>query len=112
MVNYDGKTFKPIQNTANGETSGDTVFHYRQAGNILTAEYAGGRIKAGHLIGLVGADGKIDMRYHQVNDAGELMTGVCRSVPEWMENGKIRLHETWEWTSGDRSSGQSVIEEQ
>lgn len=27
-------------------------------------------------------------------------------------NGKIRLHETWEWTSGDQSKGQSIIEEQ
>jgi len=112
MYNYDGKTFKPVSNSANGETSGDTVFHYRQAGNILTAAYNGGRIQSGHLIGLVDADGVIDMRYHQVNNAGELMTGRCRSVPERMDNGKIRLHETWEWTSGDRSSGQSIIEEQ
>jgi hypothetical protein len=26
-------------------------------------------------------------------------------------NGKIRLHETWQWTSGDFSSGTSIIEE-
>lgn len=112
MVNYDGKIFKPVQNTPNGETSDETVFHYRQTGDILTAAYAGGRIKTGHLIGLVAADGKIDIRYHQVNDAGELMTGCCISVPEVLENGKIRLHETWEWTSGDRSAGQSILEEQ
>lgn len=112
MYNYDGKTFKPVSNSPNGETSGDTTFHYRQTGNILTADYNGGRIQAGHLIGLVGPDGVIDMRYHQVNESGELMTGRCRSVPARMDNGKIRLYETWEWTSGDRSSGQSIIEEQ
>lgn len=27
------------------------------------------------------------------------------------EGGKILLHETWEWTSGDFSSGISIIEE-
>ncbi len=112
MLNYDGKIFKPVRNTPNGETSDETVFHYRQTGPILTATYTGGRIKSGHLIGLVDSDGKIDMRYHQVNDAGELMTGRCISVPERMENGKIRLHETWEWTSGDHSAGQSIVEEQ
>jgi len=39
------------------------------------------------------------------------MTGVCRSVPEVMSNGKIRLHETWQWTSGDGSGGSSVLGE-
>jgi hypothetical protein len=52
------------------------------------------------------------MRYHQVNDKGELMTGICRSTPELLPNGKIRLHEQWEWTSGDLSKGTSIIEEQ
>lgn len=40
------------------------------------------------------------------------MTGICHSIPEILSNGKIRLHETWEWTSGDLSKGQSIIEEQ
>ncbi|MFO7824888.1 MAG: n-acetylglutamate synthase, partial [Cyclobacterium sp.] len=53
----------------------------------------------------------IDMRYHQVNFEGELMTGRCSSRPEVMENGKIRLHENWEWTSGDGSRGTSILEE-
>jgi len=52
------------------------------------------------------------MRYHQVNQKGELMTGMCKSMPEILENGKIRLHESWEWTSGDKSKGSSIIEEQ
>jgi hypothetical protein len=78
----------------------------------LTAEYAGGQIKKGHLIGLVDELGNIDMRYHQVNDKGELMTGICQSTPELLPSGKIRLHEQWEWTSGDKSKGTSIIEEQ
>ena len=110
-MNYNNKSFKPISNSENGETSDETVFHYQQVGNILTAAYAGGKIKQGHLIGLVDEQGNIDMRYHQVNDKDELMTGVCKSTPEILENGKIRLHETWEWTSGDKSKGKSIIEE-
>ncbi len=111
MINYHNKTFRPIQNTENGETSGETIFLYRQEGNILIAAYSGGKIIKGQLIGLVDQDGNIDMRYHQVNIFGELMTGVCKSTPEIMPNGKIRLHENWEWTSGDKSKGNSVIEE-
>lgn len=112
MIDYNGKTFRPISNTQNGETSDETIFHYRQSGNIVTAAYSGGKIKSGHLIGLVDQDGNIDMRYHQVNEKSELMTGLCRSVPEILPNGKIRLHESWQWTSGDLSHGKSMIEEQ
>ncbi len=111
-MNYNDKKFRPIINTENGETSNETLFHYKQVGNILTSEYAGGRIKHGHLIGLVDDSGIIEMRYHQVNDKNELMTGICISTPEILKNGKIRLHESWEWTSGDKSKGTSIIEEQ
>lgn len=111
MIQYNGKKFRPVANTENGETSAETVFHYEQRDNILTASYKGGKIVNGHLIGLVADDGCIDMRYHQVNSSGELMTGICKSVPEVLPNGKIRLYETWQWTSGDGSSGTSVIEE-
>jgi len=112
MVNYNGKIFRPVVNSENGETSNETVFIYQQTGNILTSEYSGGKIIKGHLIGLVDENGKIEMRYHQVNQKGKLMTGMCKSMPEILENGKIRLHESWEWTSGDKSKGSSIIEEQ
>ena len=110
-MNYDGKKFRPLQNSNNGETTQDTIFHYQQTGDILTSEYAGGKIVKGHLIRLVGDDGNIDMRYHQVNTDVELMTGFCSSKPEITKDGKIRLHESWQWTSGDRSKGNSVLEE-
>lgn len=110
-INYHNKRFRPVSNTENGETSSETIFLYQQKDNILTAEYKGGQIVYGHLIGLVDEDGNIDMRYHQVNSKGELMTGICKSTPEILEDGKIRLYETWRWTSGDESVGESVIEE-
>lgn len=111
MINYNNKTFVPINNTENAETSSETVFLYKQKGKILTSEYSGGKIKKGHLIGLVDELGNIDMRYHQVNDKDEIMTGICKSKPEILADGKIRLHESWQWTSGDRSKGNSIIEE-
>lgn len=110
-MNYNDKVFRPTSNTKNRETSSETIFHYKQVDNVLTSEYSGGKIRKGHLIGLVDKNGNIEMRYHQVNDKGELMTGICKSKPEILENGKIRLHESWEWTSGDKSKGQSIIEE-
>ncbi|MGB0428937.1 MAG: n-acetylglutamate synthase [Bacteroidia bacterium] len=112
MINYNNKIFRPIVNSANGETSNDTVFLYKQVGNVLTSEYSGGKIIKGHLIGIVNEYGEIEMRYHQVNIKAELMTGICKSKPQILKNGKILLFENWEWTSGDKSKGQSTIEEQ
>jgi hypothetical protein len=111
MISYHNKKFRAIANSANGETSSDTIFHYKQEGNVVTASYSGGQIISGNLIALVDDNGCLNMRYHQVNKKGELMTGICFSTPEILPNGKIRLHEKWEWTSGDRSKGESVVEE-
>lgn len=83
----------------------------RQTGRIVTCSYSGGRIVSWQLIALVDEAGCLDMRYHPMNDRGELMTGVCRSTPEFLPDGRIRLHEAWRWTSGDASSGSSVLEE-
>lgn len=110
-MNYHDKKFRPVSNTPNGETSEETIFHYKQEGNILTCSYSGGQIKCGQLIGLVDPEGNIDMRYHQINTKGELMTGICQSTPEILNDGRIRLHESWQWTSGDCSEGNSILEE-
>ena len=112
MINYNNRKFRLVSNTDNGETSAETVFEYKQEGNVISSCYSGGKIIAGHLIGLVDEDGTIHMHYHQINNRNELMTGICVSVPEILPDGKIRLHESWEWTSGDKSKGSSVIEEQ
>ena len=111
MINYDGRRFRSVANSGNGEVSGDTTFNYRQNGDLVWAEYAGGGIVFGSLIAKADPDGVLDMRYQHLNSAGELMTGVCRSVPETLPDGRIRLHETWQWTSGDRSKGESIVEE-
>lgn len=108
---YDGKIFRSTANTANGEVTSDTIFQYHQEGNIVTAEYGGGHIIKGSLIAIVQADGSLDMRYQHVNTDGDIMTGICLSKPEQLPDGRLRMNETWQWTSADRSSGQSTIEE-
>lgn len=108
---YNDKTFRSVANTDNGEVSNETLFHYHQQDKIVWAEYAGGGIVKGFLIAVVQPDNSLDMRYEHVNTQGELMTGRCFSTPELLPDGRIRLHEQWQWTSGDQSSGESVIEE-
>jgi hypothetical protein len=111
MIYYGGRLFRPLSTSDSGETSAETIFRYQQKGDVLTGDYSGGAIEYGHLIGIVDERGHINMRYHHVNDRGFLMTGRCKSRPEVLENGKLRLHERWQWTCGDRKRGTSVIEE-
>lgn len=109
--NFDGKVFRSISNTANGEVGAETLFRYRQSGDLVTATYQGGDIVAGQLIARIQPNGQLDMRYHHLNARGELMLGKCLSTPQLLPDGRIRCTEHWQWLSGDRSSGVSEIEE-
>lgn len=109
--NLDGKIFVSASNTENGEVGADTLFYYRQKGNIVSAEYRGGTIVRGQLLAQVLDNGQLDMRYHHLNNKGEFMLGKCLSTPVILPDGRLRFKESWQWLSGDRSSGYSEIEE-
>lgn len=110
-INYHNKRFRSVSNSETGEVDGETIFHYRQEGDIVSGTYNGGSIMSGTLIARVDDAGNLDMRYQHINKAGELMTGKCISVPEILSDGRIRLKEKWQWTCGDCSEGESVVEE-
>jgi len=110
-MNYHNKIFRSIQNTDNGEVSTATEFRYYQKDNVLWADYSGGLIIKGNIIGMVTPEGLIDMRYQHLSNDQSFKTGSCQSKPEVLEDGRIRLHEHWQWTSGDLSKGYSIIEE-
>lgn len=111
MINLNNKIFTSIENTSNGEVSGNTVFNYYQNGNHVWADYSGGSVVRGHLIATMDNNGNLNMRYHHINDKNQLMTGTCKSKPEILPDGRIRFYEKWKWTSGDFSTGESIVEE-
>ena len=109
MINLDKKVFKALSNTDNGEVGDDTVFYYSQKDDIISAEYRGGEIIKGNLIGKQLKDGKFDFVYHHINIDGNLKVGKCLSRAELLENGKIKLFEKWQWLNGDLSEGRSEL---
>ncbi|MFK9093072.1 n-acetylglutamate synthase [Bacillus salipaludis] len=111
MINYNGKKFVSVENTANGEVSSKTLFDYKQDGNIISATYSGGDILKGILIGIVEENGCLAFRYNHVNVRNEIRGGQCYSTPVTLPDGRIRLHERWKWTDTDQSEGESIIEE-
>lgn len=109
MINLNKKIFKALSNSDNGEVGDDTVFYYSQKDNIISAEYSGGEIIKGNLIGKQLEDGKFDFVYHHINSNGALKIGKCLSSAILVENDKIKLLEEWQWLSDDFSSGTSEL---
>lgn len=108
---YDGRFFVPRENTENGEVDGNTVFAYHQRDNMVWADYSGGEIVRGHLVGTVTENGELDFYYQHINEQKQVRVGVCHSVPRMLEDGKLQLAEKWQWLNGDKSEGVSVIVE-
>ena len=109
MINLDKKVFKALSNSENGEVGDDTFFYYSQKDNIISAEYNGGEIVKGNLIGKQLEDGRFDFVYHHINTDGELKIGKYLSSAILLENSKIKLLEKWQWLSDDFSSGTSEL---
>ena len=85
-----------------------TVFCYHQKENVVWAEYGGGKIIKGFLIGKMDEKQNLHFAYQHMNADGEIKSGTCDSSPEF-KNGKLRFNEKWKWSSGEE--GCSVIEE-
>ena len=110
-MNLDQRRFVSTQNTSNGDCSVETRFRYRQQGDRVWGMYDGGRVRFGSLVGIGEASGRLDVRYQHADEAGRIRTGKCMSHPEILSDGRLRLHEEWQWTNGDLSEGRSIIEE-
>ena len=79
--NLEGKVFRSISNTGSGEVGADTLFHYHQAADIVTAEYSGGSVVTGHLIARVLADGRLDMRTTFPTSSGRMSFSAKFTAP-------------------------------
>src|SRR3712207_1575131 len=110
-ISYDNRKFSSVQNSQTGEVSSETVFHYHQKDALVWAEYSGGEIVFGNLIAKDVENDWLEMRYQHLNKSGEVMTGKCCSTPEIIADGRIRRYEKWQWTSGEFSTGESIVEE-
>lgn len=110
-INYHGKKFAGIMNSRTGQVSSDTIFQYEQQGMVLNATYSGGSILQGHMLGRINDDNSLYFIYHHLDEHQNLRSGCCYSRPEILPDGRIRLHEDWEWTHGGSGEGKSMVEE-
>ncbi|WP_320773874.1 hypothetical protein [Streptomyces sp. CRN 30] len=105
----DGLVLAPVTDQAPGQVGTGTRFTYHEADGAVWAEYAGGDIARGHLVGTRAGD-RLDFRYVQLRTDGTTASGHCRSTVVALPDGRVRLEETWEWESR-AGSGTSVVEQ-
>ena len=111
QYDLEGKKFRLVSATSNGQVDESTIFNYHQDGIRVWAEYSGGAILVGHLVATQKPDGSLEMLYHHIAENNQIMYGKCLSVPSRDKDGKIQFEEHWEWLNGDCSRGQSTIVE-
>ena len=111
MFDYDDRVFRSVANSDGGDVDGETTFNYHQRDNVVWATYAGGTVVLGTLVAKVDVHGNLDMRYQHVAADGTFKSGRCQSRPERLPDGRLRLHERWQWTDGAEGQGESIIEE-
>lgn len=101
--------FAGVENSATGEVGQSTTFNYHQDHDIIWAEYSGGSVIRGNLVGTRNAE-KLHFRYAHLSTTKETSTGVCNSTIELLDDGRLRLHESWAWESRPET-GTSIVEE-
>jgi hypothetical protein len=105
----DGLFFAPVSDQAPGQVGTRTRFAYHEKDGEIWADYAGGDVVRGHLVGTREGD-RLDFRYVQLRTDGTTASGHCVSTVEELADGRLRLAETWEWESAP-GRGTSVVEQ-
>lgn len=105
----EGLVLAPVEDQAPGQVGTRTRFTYHEKDGEIWAEYSGGDVVRGHLVG-TREDDRLDFRYVQLKRDGSTSSGHCVSRVVELADGRLRLEETWEWES-QAGSGTSVVEQ-
>lgn len=105
----NGRSFRSVSNSDGGQVGSETIFNYSEEAGLIWAEYQGGDITRGFLVGVRQAD-RLDFRYTHVDTAGESAAGHCVSQVVLLPDGRIELREKWEWESRP-GRGTSIVRE-
>lgn len=103
-LSLNNRIFIPIENSEGGVVDERTQFHFSQTGVNFTAEYQGGDILTGHIIGRLTDHLDGEMLYHCLTKADELKAGYATATFQTSPTGDIRMSLNWEWLNHDDGS--------
>ncbi len=109
-MNLNNIKMNVIETAKTGVVNYKTIFTFSQIGNTVSANYCGGKILKGFLVGLVDK-GKLYFSYCQLQTDGEMDNGRSECDIIIGENKKIRLIEHFEWSSKSEGTGVNIFEE-
>lgn len=103
---FNNKTFLLLENSKNGKANSKTIFKYKQEGDLITADYFGGSIKYGKIIGHLNIN-NLNMLYQCITEDNELKAGKAIAAVSLSSNNKIKLKLRWEWLGDEKGNGVS-----
>jgi len=105
-IDLKGKTFKLIENSENGTVNNETIFKYDQKDNMVTADYFGGTVKYGKIIGVLNGN-NLDLLYQCLTTGDELKAGKAKALISFNKQGKMKLTLDWQWLNDSTQKGVS-----
>jgi len=106
-LSLDNRKFVPIENSESGAVDARTEFHFSQNGSRFQAQYTGGDILRGHILGHFTGPKSGELLYHCETKDGALKAGRADAKLEEDEKGNIIMLLNWEWVFGADGVGQS-----
>lgn len=106
MINLDDIKMNVVETASNGVVNHNTIFNFKQKGDIVTAKYSGGLVQRGYLIGRINQS-SFNFKYAQLHDDGNVAGGQSNCELR-LHDGKIQLVESFEWGAG---KGQNVFQQ-
>jgi hypothetical protein len=104
--NFNNKKFVLVKNSDNGQVDTETVFEYKQEGNLVTADYFGGSIKYGKIVARLEGD-RLNMLYQCLTTDNQLKAGKAIAQITLSAQNKIKLSLDWEWLTNGTGRGKS-----
>lgn len=109
-MNLNNVRMNVIATAENGVVNELTIFVFSQNENIVTAEYSGGQIERGFLVGTVNNSKKLSFSYCQLQINGRIDHGQseCNIL---CEGGKLQLIEKFTWGTRNGETGVNIFQE-
>lgn len=106
-LSLDNRVFVPVINSEGGLVDERTRFHFWQNGDAFFADYYGGDVREGHIIGRFTGPRTGQMLYHCLTKSRELKAGRAVASFTLAEDGRLGMDLDWTWISGADETGTS-----
>jgi len=110
-ISLHGVQMNVVKTAECGVVNHETIFFFTQYENSVTAEYQGGKVAKGFLVGHFRADDKLEFSYCQMQRDGTLDNGVSICEVGYSLDGKITLTEHFQWKSRPGEFGTNIFQE-